>query len=329
MRVVIFGGAGFVGLNIVEALLTAGDDVTVFDLNPIPRAALAVFKTLPGQLGVIQGDIRDAAVARAAIAPGTEAVILGAAVTAGPAREAAEPARIMEVNLGSLVPLLERAKEMGVRRIVNLSSVAVYGRAHRSKALLEEEDAAWPASLYAISKLASEQVITRLAALWGLSACSLRLSTVFGPWEYGTGHRDSLSPPFQIMRAAAKDKPAILPRDSYRDWIYAPDIAAGVIAALQSGMMTHPIYNLTGSTTWSLLEWGRLIAALQPGFTCRLAEASETPTIDLHAAADRLAMSPDRLKAATGWSAAHGLEGSSNHLHHWWSKHADVGDINI
>ena len=321
MRVVIFGGAGFVGLNIVEALLRTGNDVTAFDINPIPSAALTLFKTLPGQLAVVRGDISDPRMARAAIEPGAEAIILGAAITAGPAREMREPARIMAVNLGSLVPLLERAKEMGVRRIVNLSSVAVYGKAIRTGAMLVEEDAAWPVSLYAISKLTSEQIIARLSTLWGLNACSLRLSTVFGPWEYGTGHRDSLSPPFQIMRAALKGMPALLPRDSRRDWIYAPDVAAGVIAALRGDATPHTVYNLTGQTTWSLFDWGRMIGTLRPGFDCRLAAAGETPTIDLHAAADRLPMSPDRLKAATGWSAAYGLEESARHLDRWWSEH--------
>ena len=300
MRVVIFGGAGFVGLNIVEALLRTGNDVTAFDINRIPSAALTLFKTLPGQLAVVRGDICDPRMARAAIEPGAEAIILGAAITAGPAREMREPARIMAVNLGSLVPILERAKEVSVRRIVNLSSVAVYGKAHRTKARLEEEDAAWPVSLYAISKLASEQIIARLSTLWGLNACSLRLSTVFGPWEYGTGHRDSLSPPFQIMRAALKSEPALLPRDSHRDWIYAPDVAAGVIAALRAEAMPHTVYNLTGQTTWSLFDWGRMIGTLRPGFDCRLAAAGETPTIDLHAAADRLPMSPGPPQGCNG-----------------------------
>ncbi|MBY0610886.1 MAG: NAD(P)-dependent oxidoreductase [Beijerinckiaceae bacterium] len=325
MRVVIFGAAGFVGLNIVEALMTAGHHVAAFDLNPIPPAALALFKRLPGQLVVMEGDIRDAAIAREAIGTGTDAIILGAAVTAGPAREAAEPERIMAVNLGALIPLLERAKEIGVRRVVNLSSVAAYGQAARDKLLLEEQDAAFPVSLYAISKLASEQVLARLCALWGLSACSLRLSTVFGPWEHDTGHRDSLSPPYQIMRAALDGEPALLPRNSRRDWVYAPDVAAGVSAVLHSHEASHMVYNLTGSAVWSLLDWGCVIAQLRPGFECRLADAGETPTIDLHSAADRLPMSPARLKTATGWSAAYGLDDSARHLDRWWSDHRSFG----
>ena len=264
MRVVIFGGAGFVGLNIVEALLRAGNHVTAFDINPIPPAALAFFESLPGQLLAVEGDIRDAGIARAAIGAGTDAVILGAAVTAGSAREAAEPTRIMAVNLGALVPLLERAREVGVQRIVNLSSVAAYGQATRDKSMLEEQDATWPVSLYAISKLASEQILARLAALWRLDACSLRLSTVFGPWEHDTGNRDSLSPPLQVMRAAFNGAPALLPRDSRRDWIYAPDVAAGVIATLQAKEVNR-VYNLTGTTMWSLLDWGPVDLGLAAG----------------------------------------------------------------
>ena len=95
-----------------------------------------------------------------------DAIVLGAAITAGPEREAADPESILQVNLLAQVPILTAARRSGVRRVVNLSSAAAYGTAAFRNTLLDEETACDPASLYAITKFASEKVAARLAALW-------------------------------------------------------------------------------------------------------------------------------------------------------------------
>jgi UDP-glucose 4-epimerase len=161
VHILIFGGAGFVGLNIAATCLRAGHRVTLFDRISPPDA-------FGSDAQFIQGDVRDSAAVDAAIAGVVDVVILGAAVTAGPAREAKDPGTILAVNLSALPPILEACRRHRVSRVINLSSAAAYGLASTNEGLLREETPAAPESLYAITKFASEGVSRRLAAHWGL-----------------------------------------------------------------------------------------------------------------------------------------------------------------
>ena len=107
MAVLVTGGAGFVGLNLVEALLSRGHDVTVFGREPLPPIAETAFATLPGRLRAVQGDVRDALVLKTLFASEKfDTVFPFAAVTSGPAREAEDPETVLQVNLlGTLATL--------------------------------------------------------------------------------------------------------------------------------------------------------------------------------------------------------------------------------
>ncbi len=321
VRTLIFGGAGFVGLNIAEALLRAGHAVTAFDRSPIPEAAQHAFAKLPGGFIAIQGDVTDEAAVAAAIEPGTDLVVMGAAITAGRERDATDPATTLKVNLLAQVPILAAARAAGVRRVVNLSSAAAYGAAGERLPELEETTPGDPVGLYAITKWASERVGARLGDLWGLDVVSLRLSGVFGPWERATGVRDTLSPHCQILEAAVAGQPAILPRPGLRDWIYAPDVADAVLAVAGAGTLGHNVYNVSTGRRFTLLDWGRRLARAFPGFVCRLAEPGEAATIDFHGPSDRAPMAVARIAHDLGWSAqTEGLE-SADRLAAWWRAH--------
>ncbi|WP_458098299.1 NAD-dependent epimerase/dehydratase family protein [Roseomonas sp. WA12] len=321
LRVVVLGGCGFVGLNIAEALLRQGCAVTLLDRRPVPAAALAAFAPLPGHLAAGIVDVTRPETVAPHLEGGADAMVLGAAVTAGPAREAASPETILAVNLGALPGLLRLTREMGVRRVLNLSSAGAYG-AGPGEEPLAEADPARPSGLYGITKLASEGVCQRLAALWGMDVISLRLSAVFGPWEHATGLRDTLSPPFQIMRAAAAGLPALLPRPGSRDWIYAPDVAEAVAWLLAAKRPRHCLYNVTAPESWPLADWGGLLRRVpRPGFVCRLAREGEGATIDLHGPLDRRPLSPARLAGEFGWHARHGMVESAADFEAWWLAH--------
>ena len=321
MTVLVFGGCGFVGLNVAEALLRRGRDVVLADRIPLPEAARRAFAAHPGALRVVEADITDADAVGRALRPGLDAVVLGAALTAGPAREAAEPDAILRVNLLAQVEVLRCAKAAGVRRVLNLSSAAAYGTAEAPGGELAEDGRAEPATLYAITKHASERVAARLGTLWGLDVLSVRLSAVFGPWERDTGARDTLSPQFQILLAAERGEAAVLPREGRRDWIYAPDAAAAVGLLLDAPAPRHGLYNVTAPAAWPVLAWGRALRGARPGFVCRLAVAGEAPTVSLHGDADRPNLDGTRMAEEFGWRAAHGMEASAARLGEWWRGH--------
>jgi UDP-glucose 4-epimerase len=323
MRVVIFGGTGFVGLNIAAALLVRGHTVTLFDRAGLPPAAERMFTRDADRLTTVQGDITDSQAVEQIISRGCEAMVLGAAITAGPERDAADPETILRVNLLAQTPILIAARRCGVRRIINLSSAAAYGTSGFRNAPLDEETLCDPISLYAISKFASEKVAARLAALWSCEIISVRLSAVFGPWERATGVRDTLSPQAQIVAAMQSGREAILPRPGVRDWIYATDVADAVTLLIEAATPQHHLYNISTGVEWSALQWGEAFAALHSGFVCRLAEVGETATVDLHGAADRAPLSVERMAKEFGWRARFGCADSAADLSRWWTQHRE------
>jgi UDP-glucose 4-epimerase len=323
LNILIFGGTGFVGINIASVLLSRGHAVTLFDRGALPSAAAQALVRVSGALDVIEGDVTDSHAVEATIARGFDAIILGAAITAGPARESADPQSILHVNLMAQVPILMAAHRQGVRRIINLSSGSAYGAAAFRHALLDEALPCEPVSLYAVTKFASERVAARLAGLWQADIISVRLSGVFGPWERLTGVRDTPSPQMQIVEVLQQKKEAVLPRPGVRDWIYAPDVADAVAVLVEAPKPRHGLYNISTGNEWTALQWGQHLADINPGFVCRLARAGEAPTVDLYGDADRAPLSIARMAEEFGWRARFGCADSATDLNEWRLRHEE------
>jgi UDP-glucose 4-epimerase len=319
LKILIFGGAGFVGLNIAAALLARGHGVTLFDRMALPPMAQRVFDGVCA-LKVVAGDITDGQAVEQIVADGYDAIILGAAITAGPARDAADPESILHVNLLAQLPVLMAARRSGVARIINLSSAAAYGAVPEA-ARLDEDMPCDPVSLYAITKYASEKVAARLATLWQFDIISVRLSGVYGPWERASRSRDTPSAQMQIVAALQDHREAVLPRPGIKDWIYAPDVADAVTLLVEAARPKHRLYNISTGREWSALQWGQDLAALHPGFICRLAKTGEAAMIDLYGDTDRPPLSTSRIEQEFGWRARFGCADSAADLDNWWTQH--------
>lgn len=318
MTMLVIGGGGFVGLNVVEHSLAAGRAVTLFDIAPPPDAALAALENLPGKLTVLAGDVREAGAVAGAITPETETMVYGAAVTAGVERDRDAPEITLGVNLDGFLLALRAAHEAGLRRVINLSSAGAYGAAaFHGSGPLREEDEADPQNIYGITKFASERIAARMAEIWALDVVSVRLSGVFGRWERRTGVRDTPSPQFQILEALRAGRPALIERTDARDWIYAPDVARIVAALLDAPALRHRLYNVSTGAVWSVLAWGESMARAYPGSVCRLAEPGEAANIALHAKEDRRALSIDRLRAEIGPPECRDIEQSVKDYSEW------------
>lgn len=289
-RVLVTGAGGFVGLALVEALLTRGETVAALDAAP-----LAQFATLPGQLQPIEADVRDEAAMRAAMR-GADRMIIAAAVTAGPARERTAPEHILSVNVQAVATAVRLAAEAGLRRVVHLSSGSAYGGADAADPVLLEDAPLHPTALYGISKMAGEAVALRLSALSELDLVAARLGTCFGPWEHATGLRDTLSPQWQILQAALRGEAAVLPHDAVRDWLYVRDAAAGLLALLDTPGLPHRVYNVGNEMPAPLSAFCRGLAAAHPGFTWRIGAPATIATYG-----ERPAASIARLLADTAF----------------------------
>ena len=129
MSTLIFGGTGFVGLNLVEHLLTKGEQVTIFDKGSMPDDAIEEFNKLPGSFELFEGDVRDLDSIAQAMRQSPKSIIYGAAITSGIERDISDPKSTIEVNLMGFLNVLECARGLDSCRIINLSSSGAYGDA--------------------------------------------------------------------------------------------------------------------------------------------------------------------------------------------------------
>ncbi len=296
MRVLVTGASGFVGVNLVEALLARGHEVVAMSLDAYPG---------PGRMTEIRGDTTDTAlVERVMREHRIEAVWHGAAITAGAEREKREASRIVEVNLLATVRALEAAARAGVRRFIYPSSSAVYGdTAFDSAGPVSEDAPLRPMNLYGITKVAAEAAVLRLAPALGLEACAGRINAVFGPWERDTGLRDTLSPHLRLAGFAKQGKEAILARGAERDWVYAPDVADAFVAMLEAKAVPPVAMNISMDRLWPL----EIMARALPGLKWRYAGEGEEANLGYGGPIDRprRALPPALIKERLGWSPAH------------------------
>ena len=317
MTTLITGGSGFVGLALAERLRADGERVVLFDRSAPPALLLSRFGAQAPEL--LLGDIRSSDDVDAALRhAGADRIIHAAAITPDAAREARDPLSVIDVNIAGTVNLLQRcaiAAQSGrhaVKRVLVLSSVAVYGVTPPLGETYDEATSSpAPAALYGITKLASEQAALRLADLYKLDVRVARLGAVFGPWEYATGVRDALSPHAQVLFAALAGEPVILPRAMRADWIYSRDAAVALAALATQPGLHHAIYNVGGAVVTDLIQWCELVAnvvtARTPAWSWRVAQPGDVATVRYNLPADRAALSIDRLQSDTFWSPAHSL----------------------
>ena len=256
MNVLVTGASGFVGLNLLERLLAHGHRVTALSADDIPALART---ELSGKLEVMRADVRDERVLEDALRRSeAQAVLAGAAITAGVAREREAPAQILEVNLAAVLKLVALSAKHGVRRAVVMSSSAAVGdRLFASQPVVEDDPAA-PISLYGIGKAALEAAAHRWTTIapGAPDIVVARVAAVFGPWERDTGVRDTLSPLHAIATAAVRGQ-AIgpLPSGGARDWVAAPYVAAALEWMLTTPHPEHRLYNLGAGYTWHPREF--------------------------------------------------------------------------
>lgn len=267
MTVFLTGGSGFVGLALLERLLGQGRTVVNFDRRAVPDAVRPRLAALPGRLIEVAGDVGDPASVEAALrAHAAERVIHAAAVTSGAAREAAAPETVLAVNILGTAVVARAAAVCGVGRFVLIGSVAAFGQGRPMAATLDEDTPHAPRTLYSLGKSAAETVVARVGELHGLDWVIGRLGTVFGPYEHGTGLRDTLSPVHQVTAAAFAGRAVTLSRPARRNWHYVRDAVHGLVTLLDAPVLRNRAYNLGTTHIWPLGAWCAGLQTRHPGF---------------------------------------------------------------
>ncbi len=258
MKILVTGGAGFIGSHFVGHSLAAGHSVeAVDDFNDyydpaIKRANVAGFaKNAP----VHEADIRDADAVRRIVAGGKFDCIVHLAARAGVRPSIRDPRLYLDTNITGTFNLLEAARQAGVPRFINASSSSVYGVL---KTLPFREDLALTQTIspYAATKLAAEQLCSNWSHLHGIRTVSLRFFTVYGPRQ-----RPDLAI-HSFTRAILEGRPIAQFGDgsTRRDYTYVDDILGGIGAALSYEGPLCDIFNLGENQTTTLAE---LIAMIE------------------------------------------------------------------
>lgn len=259
MRVLVTGGAGFIGSHLCEALVEEGHSLTILDdLNDFydPREKLANIEAvrLKGEFRFLQGDICRAEALQNAFDISEPEVVVHLAARAGVRPSLADPLLYEQVNVRGTLMVLEAARKRKTGKFILASSSSVYGVSDRVP--FSEEDASLlPASPYAATKLAAEKLCYTYSHLYGLSAICLRFFTVFGPRQ----RPDLAIRKFAEAMMAHQTIPVFGDGSSARDYTFVQDTVAGIQAALRIDK-PFEIYNLGNSNPISLHE---LIACLE------------------------------------------------------------------
>lgn len=309
MQVLITGGTGFLGLSLAERLAQKNVRTVLFGLSPPPPGALARITANPGPLVALPGDIRDEARFGAVLRDyGISHIVHLAAISAGPDRERHDAREILDVAVLGALSVLTAAQRHLVRRVVLVSSAAVFGPLAFTSTPLREEGATRPDTLPAIGKAAQEAILDRLAGLSGLDSVVARLSDVFGPYEYDTGHRDALSPPWQCWQAARAGTPIRLSRPGLNDWLYAPDAALALETLVRAPRLAHRLYHVGPGVRWSLEDWCARLARRYPGLDWALTADPTETNIMLPPIGDRAPLDVSRFAHETGFRPSFDLD---------------------
>jgi len=249
----VTGGAGFIGSNLVDALVARGDRVRVLDDFSTGRR-----ENLAAQPGVevVEGDLRDAAVVRRAVA-GVDGVFHQAALRSVP-RSVDDPLSSNQVNVTGTLVLLLACRDAGVRRVVYASSSSVYGD---DPALPKVETLPTrPVSPYAISKLAAEHYCQTFARLYGLETVSLRYFNVFGPRQNPESKYSAVIPRFLAQALAREPLEVHGDGEQSRDFTYIDNVVEGNLRAMAAPRVSGEVFNIACGTRHSLIAIAGAIA---------------------------------------------------------------------
>jgi UDP-glucose 4-epimerase len=300
MRTLVTGGAGFIGSNLVDALLARGDEVTVVDdLSTGRRENLVGALAAGAELAEL--DIREAEALAEVTAQARPEVIFHLAAQIDVRKSIADPAFDASINVGGTANVLEAAREAGAGRIVFTSTGgAIYGEGADKELPLGEGAAVEPLSPYGQSKFAAEGYLALYERLYGLSTVSLRLGNVYGPRQDPLGEAGVIAIFCGRLRSGAR--PAVFGDGKQtRDYIYVGDVVTAELAAAESEA-TGPVNIGTGIET-DVLELARLLGELgeAEGFEPELALARVGEV-------QRISIDPARAERELGWRAETGLE---------------------
>jgi UDP-glucose 4-epimerase len=245
-RVLVTGGAGFIGSHIVDRLVELGAEVTVLD--NLVTGKLENIKHNLDKIKFIEKSLTDDSALEEAL-EGVDLVCHQAAMLKVP-ESIDKPFDYHQVNTTGTLKLFLKAKEKGIKKIVFASSSAVYGEGVNFPG--KETDLPQPISPYAVTKLVNEYYGSVFSSLYGLSIVGLRYFNIFGPRQSLESKYAVVIPKFIISILEDDNFPIYGDGKQERDFIYVSNVVDANILALTKDNIGGKIFNIAGGRPYSI-----------------------------------------------------------------------------
>jgi UDP-glucose 4-epimerase len=261
-RVLVTGGAGFIGSHAVDRLVGAGCRVIVLDDFSTGRRDNLARWAGDRRVAIVEADVAEDLTGPLAAATRFD-VIVHLAARAAAARSVEDPLDDLRVNYAGTARILEYARQIGVRRVIFASSSAVYG--NDVELPTPEEAAMRPLSPYGVNKLASERLLDCYGSSWGLSWTALRFFNVYGPRQHpGSPYSGVIS---IFARQALAGEPLTINGDGRqtRDFVFVDDVVRALVDVCLRDVASAAIINLGTGVETSIDGLARLLLELSGG----------------------------------------------------------------
>jgi UDP-glucuronate 4-epimerase len=258
MKVLVTGGAGFIGSHVAEALLARGDEVVCLDnfndyYDPTCKRRNVATALQHPAYTLYEADVRDADATERLFATARPEKVIHLAAMAGVRYSIERAPLYVAVNVHGTVNLLEAARHHRVRNFVFASTSSVYGRSERVP-FREDDPTDQPLAPYPATKKAGEVIGYAYRNLFDLNFTAVRFFSVYGP----RGRPDMM--PYLVTDRILHDEEIVLfnAGQMHRDWTYIADIVSGVIAALDADL-PYEIINLGRGEPVLMADFVRLV----------------------------------------------------------------------
>lgn len=288
MRFLITGAAGFLGSALANRLSREGHDVRGLDdlSTGEPRA-------LSPEVHFNRGDINDRPKLWTLLQEVDCVYHLAARVSVP--ESVLYPREYSTVNVGGTVTLMEAMRDVGVGRVVFISSGAVYGE--QGDQPLSEDAIPNPGSPYAVSKLSAEYYVRTIGALWGIETVCLRVFNAYGPGQHVPASHAPVIPLF--LRQAQQNGTIVIHGDGSqtRDYVYVDDVVNAMVAAATAPDINRSIINIGSGEEASIRELLRRVIEVTGGnpeivYNPKVSSGVSRMRADIHLAGQKLNYHP-------------------------------------
>jgi len=308
MRILVTGGAGFIGSNFARLAVRKGHDVLVFDKLTYAGNMENIRDLLdPGKIEFVQGDVCDARAVREAVR-GCDGIVHFAAATHVD-RSILEAGTFVQTDVVGTYVVLEAARQENVGRVVHISTDELYGESGPKPS--REDSPLWPKSPYAASKAGADRLAYSYHATYDLPVVITRCVNNYGPYQ----HPEKAIPLFTICALVGHPLPVYGSGRNRREWIHVDDHTEALLAVLRAKGLEGETFNIGGQNEVDVLTVTDTILQLLGKPRTLIRHVEDRPGHDR-----RYAVDSSKLTRVTGWKPTVGFEDGSRLTVDWYRK---------